>query len=555
MTAAISDIFVDLLNPVRLTGPVFDKELRVSSRRRRNYVLRFGYIALLSVFFLSVWFSTMRTGGSATALYKMSRLPELGKITTIVIVWLQFVTAQLIAMVMLSSSMSDEVHAGTLAVLMTTPISNFQIVIGKLLSKLLQLILLLTISLPLLAIIRIFGGVPWDYLMASVCITLTAAVFAGTMSLLLSMIYRYAHKVIIVLLVGYMIIFGALPGLVSWLAAEGVFNQQNTHLFLAKINPFWAIAAMTQGLSTPSVSQNFSWQMHCLSMLGATAIVLSIAVWRVKKAAVGQMTVRGGRFRFGGIKGDSQNNPSSCTSGGSITRIKGSPIVWKEMRKGINIRTGKGFLKSALFAVVFIILLLPVLFSSRKTLGISSFFMSGIFLIAMLRLAVFSAGGIAGEKESRTWPIFLATPLEDRRIIRDKAIAAFRRCFPLLLLYCVSTIIFLIRINNPKSLITLPAAILGSILFMIGLGLYFGVRFRTSNAAIAATIGSFIVLEFLFGIVFNIFFTRLIVARISGPGGMVWISLITTIIQRIILGGIGIFFMLLAVRRMRHDIF
>ena len=181
--------------------------------------------------------------------------------------------------------------------------------------------------------------------------------------------------------------------------------------------------------------------------------------------------------------------------------------------------------------------------------------MSGIFLIAMLRLAVFSAGGIAGEKESRTWPILLATPLEDKQIIRDKAIAAFRRSFPLFLLYFISIVIFMIRIDNYQSLITIPAAIFGSVIFIIGLGLYFGVRFRTSNAAIAATIGSYFVLEFILGLVFNIFFTRLIIARISGPGGMVWIALITTIIQRILLGGIGIFFMLLAVRRMRHDIF
>ena len=32
-----------------LTGPILDKELRVSSRRRRNYWLRFAYIGLLMI--------------------------------------------------------------------------------------------------------------------------------------------------------------------------------------------------------------------------------------------------------------------------------------------------------------------------------------------------------------------------------------------------------------------------------------------------------------------------------------------------------------------------
>jgi len=40
-----------------LTGPIFDKELRVSSRRRRNLALRFSYILLLTAF-RSSWASS-----------------------------------------------------------------------------------------------------------------------------------------------------------------------------------------------------------------------------------------------------------------------------------------------------------------------------------------------------------------------------------------------------------------------------------------------------------------------------------------------------------------
>jgi ABC-type transport system involved in multi-copper enzyme maturation permease subunit len=174
-----------VFNPIRLIGPIFDKELRVSSRRRRNYLLRVAYIALLSVFILSAWYSAFGLRSSGSAAYQVSRLSRMGRIVITTVVWFQFIAAQLIAAVMLSSSISDEVRGGTLGVLMTTPISSFQIVTGKLLGKLLQLMLLLATSLPLLAIIRIFGGVPWDYVISSVCITLTAAVLVGALSLLI----------------------------------------------------------------------------------------------------------------------------------------------------------------------------------------------------------------------------------------------------------------------------------------------------------------------------------------------------------------------------------
>ena len=178
-----------------LTGPLLDKELRVSSRRRRNYVLRFAYVFFLTIFVAIVWLSVVKYQG--TAAYQRSRMGLAGKTIITTIVTFQFIATQLIAIIMLSTSISDEIYHRTLGVLMTTPITSFQIVIGKLFSKLLQLILLLAISLPLLAIVRIFGGVPWDYVLSSLCITLTAVIFAGSLSLFFSIRNRRAYVVII----------------------------------------------------------------------------------------------------------------------------------------------------------------------------------------------------------------------------------------------------------------------------------------------------------------------------------------------------------------------
>jgi len=165
-----------------LTGPIFDKELRVSSRRQRNYVLRAAYVALLAVFVVAVWLEQV-ANVSSSRLFSATRMAEAGKRIVIIIVWFQFYATQFLAVIMLSTSINDEVDRGTLNTLMTTPITSFQIVMGKLLSKLLQIILLLAISLPLLALVRVFGGVPWDYVVSSLCITLSAVIFAGSVSL------------------------------------------------------------------------------------------------------------------------------------------------------------------------------------------------------------------------------------------------------------------------------------------------------------------------------------------------------------------------------------
>ena len=80
------------------------------------------------------------------------------------------------------NAVSGEITAGTLGVLMTTPIPPFQIVLGKLLSRLLQIFLLLAITLPLLAAVRVFGGVPWDSVVYSLLLIAAASLLAGSIS-------------------------------------------------------------------------------------------------------------------------------------------------------------------------------------------------------------------------------------------------------------------------------------------------------------------------------------------------------------------------------------
>jgi ABC-2 type transport system permease protein len=95
----------------------------------------------------------------------------------------QFLATQFLAVILMSTAISDEIYHSTLGVLMTTPINSFQIVIGKLFSNLLQIVILIGISLPLLSLVRVFGGVPWSFVWSSLCVTLTAIVFAGSLSL------------------------------------------------------------------------------------------------------------------------------------------------------------------------------------------------------------------------------------------------------------------------------------------------------------------------------------------------------------------------------------
>src|SRR5512133_4266368 len=115
-----------VLDPTRLAGPIFDKELRVSSRRRRSYSLRFFYVVILMFFVAAVWLSVVDMQGSAAV--QQSRMAEAGTRIITRIVIFQFVAMQILAVILLCNAVSDEVYHRTLGLLMTTPINSLQIV-------------------------------------------------------------------------------------------------------------------------------------------------------------------------------------------------------------------------------------------------------------------------------------------------------------------------------------------------------------------------------------------------------------------------------------------
>ncbi len=99
--------------------------------------------------------------------------------------------------ILMSTSISEEVYSRTLCVLMTTPLSSRQVVMNKFVSRLFQVLLLVAVSLPLLALVRVLGGIAWSYLVMSLCVTAATVIFVGSVSLFFSALCRRAHLAVL----------------------------------------------------------------------------------------------------------------------------------------------------------------------------------------------------------------------------------------------------------------------------------------------------------------------------------------------------------------------
>ncbi len=556
------------MNPLRVAGPLFDKELRVWSRRRRLYALRFAYIALFGVVVGYVWAMVVQRDANASAVVQASRMAEVGKIVVAAIVWFQFIAAQIVAAVLLSGAMSTEVRQRTLEVLFTTPIGNAQIVLGKLLSGLLQILLLLAISLPLLAIVRVFGGVSWNFVVSGLGITLATAILIGALSLFLGIANRQTHQVAMNAMAMCGLFWISTGILFSVLAHTGYVKRTLANSIVRLTDPYIVLAGQTGAMITPmgAGAPSGVW-MYCLVALGAAGGLLLLSIWRLRKVAAGAAVRTSG--------GDSEPVVRRRTSTGrigwfgrkGIRPVTGSPIVWKELRRPRVPRNRRGILSAIFLAILVCVIVgcvaVAVVFDPR---ALSPVCIGMSYVVAVLYgvdVASSSAGAIPREKEARTWAILLTTPLDDGEIVRGKAIGALRRSLPLLAVLPVLLVVALAFMpedahGGPVFYIggVSVAHFVGSVVFLVGLGLFVGTCVRTATMAAVATLGIYVGIRMVVSPLLLALTMMLGAAVSSGGGGHGGVFLIgSTIFSAAVYVGMGLLLVRAAAARVRQNVF
>lgn len=490
------------VDPAVITGPIFDKELRVSSRRKRNYVLRTFYLIALTAAVSLFWITIVSQNSGGTLAFRQATMSTAAIAITTTIVWFQFIATQLLAVTMLSTAISDEIYNKTLGVLMSTPITTFQIIMGKLLSKLLQLILLIALSLPLLSVIRVFGGVPWSFVISSLCINFTAVLFAGSLSMYFSVSGQKSYEVILktIFTLGLMYVF--IPFILG-LGASGViryFRLEEDFVlgFLYFTNPLFTLGVNTQqqlsaggfGFPIPLL-----WPIQCGLMLTVSVLLLTRSIAIVRKVALMQalgQSVEDIRRERKIRKAEKAGKPKPkkiLKQNKKIRPINCSPLIWKEMR-GPMIQGGR--VQSILGLVVsFGALLFTYWLSIREgTLDedyVHTAYSVVFMVLGIIMSMVLAATMITSEKESRTWPLLMSTTLSGWEIVIGKTVGVLKRCIPIWAFLTGHVLLFIfVGYIHPVVLLHLSIAVGGVMLFLIGSGLYFSSRFKRTTSAVVA---------------------------------------------------------------------
>ncbi len=223
------------------TNPIAVRLVQNGSKRTRHLYIRSAYLAALIVVLL--WALLLNTSEGEMS-YRT--LAEAGASSFEWIAYLQIALICILAPVFMAGAIAQESSPRTWDILLTTPLSATQIVLGNLLGRLFFILALLLCSLPLFALTQYFGGVPGRSIFASYAVAGCAAVVVGAIAIALAvsrLVGRRAVFAFYVSVVSYMAVTYAIDyGMRA--SGRGAGPSGNGVTWMTAINPFLALEAL-----------------------------------------------------------------------------------------------------------------------------------------------------------------------------------------------------------------------------------------------------------------------------------------------------------------------
>jgi ABC-type transport system involved in multi-copper enzyme maturation permease subunit len=223
-------------------NPILLRVVESGGKRRRDLFIRCGYLGLL-VFL--VIFSLM-SSGSSTAGTDLSALAKESAAIFQRMSYLQLGLVSLLAPIFTAGAITQEKDSQTYDILLSTPLTNGQIVLGSLLSRLFFVVALLISGIPVFSITQIFGGVAIKSIVQSFGIAAATAFVTGALAMAIAVfkvgtrrtIFSFYLFIVIYLVGGYLL--DKIPQLHITLADKSV----STTSWLTGIHPFLALEAI-----------------------------------------------------------------------------------------------------------------------------------------------------------------------------------------------------------------------------------------------------------------------------------------------------------------------
>lgn len=423
-------IFLRWLLALGPTNPIAVRLVENGSRRRKHLLVRSLYLAALIIVLL--WALLLNTQGDALDYRQLARA---GAQSFTYVAYLQVGLICVLAPVFMAGAISQEADPRTWDILLTTPLSGPQIVLGNLFGRLFFILALLLASLPLFAITQYFGGVPGRSIMASYLIAACAALFVGTVAIALSVSRLAGKRAVFTFYVAVVSYLALTAGLDAVFRNAGLGAAGGAGVtWMTAINPFLTLHALLEPAGYPRAPEGTPGVAGWFLGRPVLTYALITTLGSLLLMVASTLTVRtGGLQQFASVGGGSRapwyRRLVGLGPAGSEHRaprsVWSNPVAWREAaaRQATLPRILARWSFIAAGALLGLALVLIYHFGGIGTdtfrLALAATILGEVGVIALVAVNN-AATAVSREREDGTLDLLLTTPITPQAYLGGK---------------------------------------------------------------------------------------------------------------------------------------
>lgn len=395
-------------------GPVFEVEWLTTARKWQVYAGRALFVFALLAGMIIVWLGSI-AGKNLTTRGQA----QVGGTIFEVIVVTQLALVLLVAPAATAGTICLDKARGNLTHLFATDLSDAEIVLGKLAARLVPVLGCVFCTLPVLALTTLLGGIDPVGLTGAFFITIAVAVLGCAVAMLLSVWASKAHEV----MMGTCLIWA------GWLLLVPMWQAIDSVLLGISL-PGWVewtslFDVALGSVGSPNQSIIVEQLLFACSLLGISALLIGITVWRLRVVAIRQL----GRGEVRKERRSARSRRPWISLPGPV--LDGNPVLWREWHRQKPSRWVR-VVGAIYYTVVglFSLLAASVILTNGPAGGVNGEF--GALIVAfsvsigMLLIAVRTPAALVEERTRGSLDVLMTTPLSTREIVEGKWWGAFR---------------------------------------------------------------------------------------------------------------------------------
>ncbi len=500
-----------------LLGPVFAREAVTLPRRPRHYLYRTLYVTVLMLLMCTAWLVVAGT----QVIRNVGDMARFGAVLFQILAPLQLALMIFFASLGSAGAVCQEKDRRTLILLLLTRMSNTELVLGKLMASLINVLFMLAGAVPLFMLVILFGGVSASQVARVFGVTLATVLLAGSLGSTLAL-WREKTFQTLSMTVLTVVIWLAIWEAVNAVGGDVVVAGISGATWATMLSPLRAILAaahpVVEGTTVSEVLANEVIWFIGIALAGAALLnfiaILRVRVWnpsrqvRPGQAQDENASIWGAEYDL--TQAHAQNvararqahvDSRQRTKSERSRRVWDNPILWREVctwaygRKVLIIRV----VYLALF-VMALVALHWTMTLQHATASVEQYDsvipamakpLTPFFLVSLVIVNALAVTSITSERDGQALDLLLVTDLSPKEFVLGTIFGVFWVTKEMILLpMALAGYLGYQGGISTENLLFLLGGLVVMNIFVTMLGIHCGMNYANSRSAIGVSLGT-----------------------------------------------------------------